>query len=69
MDKSRVVVGQRELEVIYSATRDVSKPAEHHEQMKTLAQTVLVILEKAALNGEVPEMSKKSDGEKGEDNA
>lgn len=63
----KVVAGQRELETIYSACRKADLGAEQHERLRGLAQSVLGILEKASVNGEVETPSKKSDDEKGED--
>ncbi len=65
--ESKVVAGQRELEAIYSACRKADLGADQHERLRGLAQSVLSILEKASVNGEVPTASKKSDDEKGED--
>lgn len=65
--KPKIVAGQRELEAIYSASRKADLGADQHERLRGLAQSVLGVLEKASINGEVETPSKKSDGEKGED--
>ena len=59
MNPPKVVAGQRELEAIYSASRKADLGADQHERLRGLAQSVLGILEKAAVNEEVPEVSKK----------
>lgn len=64
MNPPKVVTGQRELEAIYSASRKADLGADQHERLRGLAQSVLVILEKASMDGEGPATSKKSGGEK-----
>ena len=60
----KVVAGQRELEAIYSASRKADLGADQHERLRGLAQSVLVILEKASANGEVPTVSEKETEER-----
>lgn len=60
----KVVAGQSELEAIYIASRKADLGAAQHERLKVLAQSVMAVLEKASVNGEVPVGSKKSDDAK-----
>lgn len=64
MNPPKVVAGQEELEAIYSASRKADLGAGQHERLRGLAQSVLGILEKASMDGEVPTVSKKETEER-----
>ena len=67
MNPPKVVAGQRELEELYSASRKADLGAEQHERLRVVAQSVMAVLEKASVNGEIPTASEKIDVEKVED--
>ena len=50
MNEPKIVAGQKELEALYSATRDIEMGAKPHERLRGLAESVLAILEKASQN-------------------
>jgi len=45
MNESKSVAGQSELEALYSASRKADLPAEQHERLRGLAQSLMALLE------------------------
>ena len=64
MNLPKIVVGQQELEAIYSASRKADLGADQHERLRGLAQTVMAVLQQADLDRGEAEADKQDEPKK-----